>query len=136
VNRRSNRPLRKYAKMRDGARQIAGRNATRIASRPGGVLAASCCTSHDQRPRRKNARGRETIMDNLLTSFRLFRRDAKQQRHDPARLAQAATHVQRIARGYITRKDFMTCPVCLTITNEPVAISRCGHSVCRLCRGA
>jgi hypothetical protein len=75
-------------------------------------------------------------MDNLLTSFRLFRRDAKQQRHDPARLAQAATHVQRIARGYITRKDFITCPVCLTITNEPVAISRCGHSVCRLCRGA
>ena len=74
-------------------------------------------------------------MDNLLTSFRLFRRDAKQQRHDPARLAQAATHVQRIARGYITRKDFMTCPVCLTITNEPVAISRCGHSVCRRCRG-
>ena len=74
----------------------------------------------------------------MLGSGRLDKDDADAVQDEAARVAakqaKAALVMQRMARGRLVRKGLAFCPVCLSLTDDPVHVTqRCNHLLCRSC---
>ena len=78
------------------------------------------------------------ILLQMLGSGRLDKDDADAVQDEAARVAakqaKAALVMQRMARGRLVRKGLAFCPVCLSLTDDPVHVTqRCNHLLCRSC---